>query len=104
MKKTSSRRGRGAPRGRVLPGDACPSCGTLMKDARGRLKVPINGEEIAVPSASHLKCPKCGEIVLRFQEAKRLHEEAIEIYRRRHGLLSADEIRAIRQRDGVHYA
>ncbi len=70
----------------------------MMKETRGRLKLPINGEEIAVPSASHLKCPECGEIVLRFQEAKRLHEDASEIYRGRHGLLSANEIRAIRGR------
>jgi putative zinc finger/helix-turn-helix YgiT family protein len=70
----------------------------MMKEARGRLKLPINGEEIAVRSASHLKCPKCAEIVLRFREAKRLHEDASEIYRRKHGLLSAHEIRAVRQR------
>jgi putative zinc finger/helix-turn-helix YgiT family protein len=69
-----------------------------MKDSRGVLKLPVNGEEISVPSASHLKCPKCGEIVLRAHEAKRLHEDAIESYRRKHGLLSADEIRAIRER------
>jgi putative zinc finger/helix-turn-helix YgiT family protein len=104
MKKTSSENGHAALRGRVLPNDACPACGTIMKEARGRLTVPINGEEIIVPSASHLKCPKCGEIVLRFQEAKRLHEDAIEIYRRKHGLLSADEIRAIRQRFNVNQA
>jgi len=66
--------------------------------------VPINGEEIIVPSASHLKCPKCGETVLRFQEAKRLHEDASEIYRRKHGLLSADEIRAIRERFDLNQA
>ena len=98
MKKTSSKQMRTARRGHARPEDACPSCGTLMKEARGQLKLPVNGEEIAVPSASHLKCPKCGEIVLRFQEAKRLHEDAITLYRRRHGLLSADEIRAIRER------
>ncbi len=97
-KKTSSKDGHATRRGQVLPDDACSSCGTMMKEARGRLKVPINGEEIIVPSASHLKCPKCGEIVLRFREAKRLHEDASEIYRRKHGLLSADEIRAIRER------
>ena len=76
----------------------------MMKDARGRLKLPINGEEVTVPSASHLSCPKCGEIVLRFQEAKRLHQDASEIYRRKHHLLSADEIRAIRQRFGLKQA
>ena len=70
----------------------------MMKESRGRLKLPVNGEEIAVPSASHLKCPKCGEIVLGFKDAKRLHEDAGEIYRRKHGLLSADEIRTLRSR------
>lgn len=98
MKKPSSRSAPAAVRGRVLPDNACPSCGTLMKEARGRLTVPINGEEVAVPSASHLKCPECGEIVLRFQEAKRLHEDGVEVYRRKFGLLSADEIRALRER------
>lgn len=36
--------------------------------------------------------------MLRFQDAKRLHEDAIAIYRKGHGLLSADEIRTIRER------
>lgn len=60
MKKTSSRNGGTTRRGRVLPNDACPRCRTMMKEARSRLKLPSNGEDIAVPSASHLKCPKCG--------------------------------------------
>lgn len=101
MKNERSKPGRSARRGRELPADACPSCGMMMREARGRLKLPVNGEEIAVPSASHLKCPKCGEIVLRFREAKRLHEDAIGIYRKKHGLLSADEIRAIRAQFGL---
>jgi YgiT-type zinc finger domain-containing protein len=92
-KTTSGKRSRAVPRRRVLPDDACPACGTTMKDARGTLKLPVNGEEIAVPSASHLKCPRCGEIVLRAHEARRLHEDAIESYRRKHGLLSAGESR-----------
>lgn len=104
MKKTGSKAGRAAIRGRILPNDACPSCGTMMREARGRLKVPVNGEETTVPSASHLKCEKCGEIVLRFQEAKRLHEDAIGIYRRKHGLLSADEIRTVRERFALKQA
>ena len=90
--------------GRVLPDDACPSCGTMMKQTRGRLKLPVNGEEITVPSAAHVKCPKCGEIVLRLQDAKRLHEDAIAIYRSKHGLLSANQIRAIRQHFGLNQA
>lgn len=97
-KKTSSQKTRSARRGRVLSDDACPECGTQMVNKRGTLRLPINGEEVAVAAAAHLRCPRCGEIVLRFQDAKRLGEDAIAIYRKKHGLLSADEIRAIRER------
>ena len=69
-----------------------------MLERRGTLRLPVNGEEIAVPSSAHLRCPRCGEIVLRIQDSKRLGEDAIAIYRKKHGLLSADEIRAIRER------
>ena len=69
-----------------------------MKEKRGTLRLPVNGEEIAVPSAAHLACPKCREVVLRFDDARRLGEDAVAIYRKKYGLLSADEIRAIRER------
>ena len=101
MKKTSRKASPGPVRGRALASDACPSCGTLMTEAHGRLRVPINGQEISVPSTSHLKCSKCGEVVLRLRNAKRLQENAIAIYRAKHGLLSADEIRAMRQHFGL---
>lgn len=87
-----------ARRGRPLDPDACPACGTTMIEKRATLRLPVNGEEIAVPSASHLACPACGEVMLRFQDSKRLGQDAIAIYRGKHGLLSADEIRAIRDR------
>ena len=60
--------------------------------------MPVNGEEASVPSTLHLRCPKCDEVVLRFSDARRLQEDAIAIHRKKHGLLSADEIRALRQR------
>lgn len=78
--------------------DACPACGTTMIERRATLRVPVNGEDIAVPGAVHLRCPKCDEVILRFQDAKRLGEDAIAIYRKRHELLSADDIRALRER------
>jgi putative zinc finger/helix-turn-helix YgiT family protein len=98
MKKMPSRKASTSRQPRDLRDDACPVCGAGMVGKRGTLRLPVNGEEIAVPSSHHLSCPKCGEIVLGFQDAKRLHEDAIAIYRKRHGLLSADEIRAIRER------
>ncbi len=97
MKKTPDQKV--APRrGRVLSNDACPACGTMMRERRGTLRLPVNGEEIAVPSAAHLSCPNCGEVVLRFQDSKRLSEDAIALYRKKHSLLSSDDIRGIRER------
>jgi putative zinc finger/helix-turn-helix YgiT family protein len=58
----------------------------------------VNGEEITVPEATHLACPKCHEIVLRFADARRLRQRALEIYRAKYGLLTAHEIRSIRER------
>ena len=43
MKKTSSKNGHATRRGRVLANDACPRCGTMMREGRGRLELPING-------------------------------------------------------------
>ncbi len=75
-----------------------------MVEKRGTLHLPVNGEDVAVPSANHLSCPKCGEVVLRFQDSKRLAEDAIAIYRKNHHLLSADELRAIREGFGLTQA
>ena len=98
MKKTGKQKPLARWPLRAVPDDTCPSCGTKMAQRRATLRLQVNGEEVPAPSALHLGCPKCGEIVLRFQDAKRLHEDATAIYRKRHGLLSADEIRAIRER------
>jgi putative zinc finger/helix-turn-helix YgiT family protein len=104
MRRTRSRKASTTRRSPILPDDACPTCGTKMVEKRGDLRLPVNGEEISVPSAAHLRCPKCGEIVLRFQDSKRLHEDAIAIYRKKHRLLSADELRAIREQFGLTQA
>ena len=101
MTKMKSQKVPALRRGRILSDDACPSCGTMMKETRGRMRRPVNGEEVTVPSASHLKCPNCDQVILRFHEAKRLHQDAIAIYRKKHGLLSAAEIQAIRKRFGL---
>jgi putative zinc finger/helix-turn-helix YgiT family protein len=98
MGKRTNQRSPSGLRRTVLPEDACPACGTAMVEKRSRLHLPVNGEEIAVPSAAHLRCPKCGEVVLRTTDARRLGEDAIAIYRRRHGLLAAEQIRGIRER------
>jgi putative zinc finger/helix-turn-helix YgiT family protein len=37
-------------------------------------------------------------VVLRFDDARKLRQRALEIYRKKYGLLSADDIRSIRER------
>ena len=91
-------------RGAMLADDACPRCGKPMREGAGRLKLPVNGEEITVPDATHLRCPSCREVVLRFDDARRLRRRALEIYRKKYGLLSAEEIRSIRERFGLTQA
>ena len=75
-----------------------------MEPKRGSLVFPVNGESMTVPQASHLSCPSCGEVVLRLDEADSLREAALETYRRKHGLLTGAEIRAMRRRLGLTQA
>lgn len=88
-------------RGRLLADNACPECGTPMREKQGSLKFPVNGEEIAVAQSPHLSCSKCHEAVLRFDDARKLRQRALESYRQKYGLLSADDIRSIRERFGL---
>lgn len=72
------------PQDRVLPDDACPTCGTMMKETRGTLHTPVNGEDVAVAVANvpHFKCSKCREQVLTYTQARRFEEDAIGLYRK----------------------
>jgi len=70
----------------------------MMVEKRGWLTSVVNGEEIAVESVRHLHCPRCHEVMLDDEDARRLDQDAIATYRRKHGLLSAAEMRAIRER------
>jgi len=88
----------------VLPDDACPTCGTMMRRTQEAVTSSVNGEEIRVPNISHLRCPKCGEGLFSLEEAEALRLGAFEIYRKKYGLLSADEIRAVREHHGLTQA
>lgn len=91
-------------RGRQLPDNACPTCGTIMRSVRGKLSVPVNGEKVTVPDMPHLRCPKCGEDLFSLAVARELERRGIDLYRAKYGLLSADEIRAIRKHHGLTQA
>ena len=102
--KTSSGSQPRAQRGRLLADNACPECGTPMREKQASLKFPVNGEDIAVTQSPHLICPKCHGVVLRFDDARKLRHRALESYRQKYGLLSADDIRSIRERFGLTQA
>lgn len=103
--KTSPKRRAAAPRRHAeLPDDACPTCGTMMRRTQAALTSSVNGEELRVPNISHLRCPKCGEGLFSLQEAEALRLGAFAIYRKKYGLLSADEIRAVREQHGLTQA
>jgi putative zinc finger/helix-turn-helix YgiT family protein len=104
MKTTRTSKPRAAQSGRLVPDDACPECGTPMREKEANLRFPVNGEEIAVPGSPHLSCPGCREVVLRFDDARKLRQRALAIYRQKYGLLSADVIRSIRERFGLTQA
>jgi putative zinc finger/helix-turn-helix YgiT family protein len=76
----------------------------MMRRTQEAVTSSVNGEEIRVPNISHLRCPKCGEGLFSLQEAEALRLGAFDIYRRTHGLLSPDEIRAIREHHGLTQA
>jgi putative zinc finger/helix-turn-helix YgiT family protein len=75
-----------------------------MKEKRGRLAFPVNGEDVRVPQATHLACPKGHDPVLRADDARRLREQALDIYRGKYGLLTAEDIRSLRERFGLTQA
>lgn len=64
---------------------------------RATVHFPINGEEVAVPNVRHRRCPQCDEAIFSLTEARRLREDAMDVYRTRYELLTADEIRALRR-------
>lgn len=72
-----------------------------MTPRKGALTYPVNEERISVPQIAHLRCPGCGEQVLDATSARRLREGALAGYRRRHRLLTAEQIRAIRDKRGL---
>lgn len=84
-----------------VPGNACPACGSIMEEVKGELDFPVNGEDIHVPDISHLRCPTCDEVMLRLDEARELREQAFALYQNKYGLLTASEIRRIRERLGL---
>ena len=46
--KTSNKRVERTRQGAVMPDHACQECGSPMREKKGKLKLPVNGEGITV--------------------------------------------------------
>jgi predicted RNA-binding Zn-ribbon protein involved in translation (DUF1610 family) len=53
-----------------------------MRERKATLTSPVNGQKVSV-RASHLRCPNCGEIMLRLDDLRRLRQNALAICRSR---------------------
>jgi putative zinc finger/helix-turn-helix YgiT family protein len=84
-----------------LTDDACPACGEAMRVSDAGIPVIVNGEIVSVQGVRHLACPSCGEVMLGREEARTAHEKGVDAYRHVHGLLTAEDIRELRQRLGL---
>ncbi len=78
--------------------NACHACGTTMHPSTAVKPVQINGETMRVRGIPHLRCPTCGETLTRSQDLQTLWDRGAALYREQHGLLDAEDIRAIRTR------
>lgn len=89
---------KGMPR---VADDICPTCGKKMKKSQARLSMLIHGENLLIAGIPHLRCPACDERLIALEQAKALRQKAHDIYRKRYGLLTADEIRSLREGLGL---
>ena len=95
----SSKRTKNKPLAKQPPPDnVCPSCGLNMVETVGVLTFPVNGEDVLVKNSPHLFCRSCKEVMLRLDESRQLRKTALKLYQEKYGLLSADEIRRLRER------
>lgn len=78
---TTKTKAKAKKRGRELPDDACPTCGTITRGGRGKVVASVNGEKMAVPDIPHLRCPKCGEGLFSLAAARELERRSIDLYR-----------------------
>lgn len=75
-----------------------------MRGRTGSRSFSVNGETVKVPKVEHLRCEQCKAVAYRFDQMRHLREKAFSLYREENGLLSADEIRSLRESHGLTQA
>ncbi|HOO52024.1 MAG TPA: type II toxin-antitoxin system MqsA family antitoxin [Alphaproteobacteria bacterium] len=83
----------------------CPNCDkeVILREERRKETYPVKGEEITI-DATVCVCSECNEDVWDRETDDANLDMAYNIYRKRHGLLSPEEIKCIREKYGVSQA
>ncbi len=75
----------------------CGECGGAVRVSRDPIGFVVRGESVVVPDIEHGACAACGEEYLTLDAAETLQKEAIRRSKHARGLLSPDDIRALRR-------
>lgn len=82
----------------------CCECGAEMRETSEPIDAVIRGVATCVRGVPHYACDKCGNYVLRAEDATLLSKLQLAQAAHAKGLLSPDEIRALRRRFGLTQA
>lgn len=74
----------------------CAACGEAVEACAETIAVELRGVTVRVDGVEHGRCRSCGEVYLTLDGANAVQLEAARRLRRARGLLTPDEIRAIR--------
>jgi len=75
----------------------CAECGGEVRLSVEPIAVDVRGQSVSVPGIEHGRCTKCGEEYLSLDAAEALQKEAVRRSKAARGLLSPEEIRALRR-------
>jgi len=73
----------------------------MMSVSSDPIPFELRGVTFMVPGIEHSECDECGEIVVALRDAELLQRRAAHQFRESKGLLTPDEIRALRRSLGL---
>ena len=79
----------------------CGECGGAVSVSSAPIPFELRGETITVPDIEHGTCEKCGEVLLDPGAMDQLQREAIRQLKQAKGLLTSEEVRALRRSLGL---
>ena len=78
----------------------CPHCGITAKLGRKKKMYPFKDENFECDIELYV-CPQCSEEIMTVEQAGKIQRKLADLYRKKHGLLTAGEIKALRKKLGL---